>query len=124
MLLELLALLGQAVVAQGELGFGEVTTLVALNFEAAYRLPVVPARGRWMVYAGGGPSLNFSKLGFNPQDVTNDVDFGDRFDFDDLELDTGFNFMIGMQSRTGTFLELRSTAYSRPRIRFQVGRTF
>ena len=35
-----------------EFAFGEVTTLVALNFEAVYRLPITPRQSRWSVYVG------------------------------------------------------------------------
>jgi hypothetical protein len=103
-----------------EFGFGELTTLVGLNFEAVYRLPVVQRTSRWNVYAGGGPALNFSRESFEA-DADGDRD---RIDFSDLTLDVGFNFLIGIQSRDGMFLELKSTAYSIPTIRFEIGYNF
>jgi hypothetical protein len=101
-----------------ELGFGELTTLVAFNFEAVYRLPVVQRNSRWNIYAGGGPSLNFSKRTFEEETEE------DRFDFSDLDSDVGFSFLIGVQAREGMFLELKSTAYSIPTVRFEVGYNF
>lgn len=103
-----------------EIGFGELTTLVAVNFEGIYRLPVVQRTSRWNVYAGGGPALNFSRRSFEEEA---DEDRG-RIDFSDLDLDVGFNFLIGIQQREGLFLELKSTAYSLPTIRFEVGYNF
>lgn len=101
-----------------ELGFGELTTLVALNFEAAYRLPVLQRGSRWNVYVGGGPGLNFSRRSFEEETDR------DRFDFSDLDLDLGFNFLIGIANRQGLFMELKSTAYSIPSVRLGVGYNF
>jgi len=101
-----------------EIGFGELTTLVALNFEGVYRLPVVQRTSRWNIYAGGGPALNFSHRNFVEETDRGKIDFGD------LDLDVGFNFLIGIQQREGLFLELKSSAYSIPTIRFTVGYNF
>jgi hypothetical protein len=101
-----------------EIGFGELTTLVALNFEGVYRLPVVARTSRWNIYAGGGPALNFSHRNFVEETDRGKIDFGD------LDLDVGFNFLIGVQQREGLFLELKSTAYSLPTIRFAIGYNF
>ena len=103
-----------------EMGFGELTTFLGLNFEGVYRLPVVQRTSRWNVYAGGGPALNFSRESFEA-DATEDRN---PIDFSDLTLDVGFNFLIGIQSRDGMFLELKSTAYSIPTIRFEIGYNF
>lgn len=101
-----------------EIGFGELTTLVALNFEGVYRLPVNARTSRWNIYAGGGPALNFSHRNFVEETDRGKIDFGD------LDLDVGFNFLIGIQQREGMFLELKSSAYSLPTIRFIVGYNF
>ena len=101
-----------------EIGFGELTTLVALNFEGIYRLPVVSRASRWNIYAGGGPALNFSHRNFEQETDRGKIDFGD------LDLDVGFNFLLGIQQREGLFLELKSSAYSIPTIRFEVGYNF
>ena len=39
-----------------EAGLGNDLTLVALNFEFAYKFP---RRNDWQLYAGGGPAVNF-----------------------------------------------------------------
>lgn len=101
-----------------EIGFGELTTLLAFNFEGVYRLPVVARTSRWNIYAGGGPALNFSHRNFVEETDRGKIDFGD------LDLDVGFNFLIGIQQREGMFLELKSSAYSLPTIRFIVGYNF
>jgi hypothetical protein len=101
-----------------ELGFGELTTLVALNFEGVYRLPVVAKTSRWNIYAGGGPALNFSHRNFVEETDRGKIDFGD------LDLDVGFNFLIGLQTREGMFLEMKTSAYSLPTLRFAIGYNF
>ena len=103
-----------------ELGFGEITTLVAINLDVQYRLPVTQQNGKWGVFLGAGPGFNFSKQSFTEPGVPEE----DRFSFSDLNYDSGFNVVIGLQSRSGMFLELRSTAYSVPHIRFVIGYNF
>jgi hypothetical protein len=102
-----------------ELGFGELTSLIALNFEAVYRLPVIQRTSRWNVYAGGGPALNFSRRSFEEESSDRNP-----IDFSDLSLDVGFNFLLGLQNRDGMFLELKTSAYSIPTIRFEIGYNF
>lgn len=102
-----------------ELGFGELSTLIALNFDGAYRLPVSPSRGRWRMFMGGGPSLTFVSQGFEGEDD----DVG-RFDFNNFDLDVGLNIFLGIESRSGFFMELRSKAYAVPSVAFQVGYNF
>ena len=48
----------------------------------------------------------------------------DDFSFDDFDLEVGLNFFLGLQSRTGMFLELKVTAYAEPNLRFGVGYRF
>lgn len=104
-----------------ELGFGEVTDLVAFNFEGVYQLPVTSPQNRWTVFIGGGPALNFRKLGFSAEgDDTEEDDFS----FDDFEFEAGFNIVAGIQSRSGLFLEVKGTAYSSPNLRFIIGYNF
>jgi hypothetical protein len=102
-----------------ELGFGELTTLIATNFEGIYRLPVVQKTSRWNIYLGGGPALNFSRRSFEEE-----TDEHHPLDFSDLSLDVGFNFLLGLQSRDGMFLEMKTQAYSLPTIRFAFGYNF
>jgi hypothetical protein len=101
-----------------EIGFGELTTLLAFNFEGMYRLPVTSRASRWGMYAGGGPALNWSH-----RNLVEETDRG-KIDFGDMDLDVGFNFLLGIQAREGLFLELKSSAYSIPTIRFEIGYNF
>jgi hypothetical protein len=101
-----------------ELGFGELTTLVALNFEGVYRLPVTQRTSRWNIYAGGGPALAFSHRNFAEETDRGKIDFGD------LDSDIGFNFLIGVQTREGMFLEMKTSAYAIPTLRFEIGFNF
>ena len=101
-----------------ELGFGELTTFVGLNFEGVYRLPVTQRTSRWNIYAGGGPAVTFSHRNFAEETDRGKIDFGD------LDSDIGFNFLIGVQAREGLFLELKSSAYALPTIRFEIGYNF
>jgi len=101
-----------------DFGFGEVTKMIGLNFEGAYRLPVTSRRSRWNVFLGGGPALNFGRRSFE------DVESGQEIDFGDFELDVGLNLLLGVQTRSGFFMELRSTAWAAPHLRFHVGHTF
>jgi hypothetical protein len=103
-----------------ELGFGEVTDMIALNFEAVYRVPVTERGGRWSMFFGAGPAMNFVKLGFDREGE----DADDDFSFDDFDLEMGLNLLAGVQSRGGMFLELKATAYAQPSLRFVVGTTF
>jgi hypothetical protein len=91
-----------------ELGFGEVTTMVGINLEAIYRLPVSQRQARWSTYMGAGPSFNFLHQDFERDDGDNQIDFGD------FEYKTGFNLLMGLQLRRGTFFEIKTSIYSRP----------
>jgi len=102
-----------------EFGFGEVTTLVALNFEAVYRLPITERQSRWSVYIGAGPGFNFIDRDFE------EAQSGDRdINFDDFDFEGSFNLLAGVEFRNGMFLELKSTAYSRPQTRLLIGYSF
>jgi hypothetical protein len=101
-----------------ELGFGEVTDLIGLNFEGIYRVPVTARQSRWSFFLGAGPALNFVKLGFAVEDPDTQVNF------DDFDLEVGLNVLAGVQSRDGMFVELKATAYSGPHLQFRVGYNF
>jgi hypothetical protein len=88
-----------------EFAFGEVTDLIALNLEAVYRFSAASRRGNWTPYVGAGPALIFIHQNFQ---VGRQIDFG-NFDYE-----TGFNVLAGVQSRRGTFLELKTSLYSGP----------
>lgn len=88
-----------------EFAFGEVTDLVALNLEAVYRFSASSRRGAWTPYLGGGPSLTFIHQNFEK---------GRQIDFGNFDYETGLNILAGMQSRRGTFVELKTSLYSGP----------
>jgi hypothetical protein len=100
-----------------EFDFGEVTDLIALNLEGVYRFSEKRREGNWLPYVGLGPALIFIHQNFQ---VGRQIDFG-NFDYE-----TGFNILVGMQSRRGAFVELKSSLYSgpAPRLRLIVGYTF
>ena len=88
-----------------EFAFGEVTDLIALNLEGVYRFPRSAERSNWSPYVGAGPALTFIHQNFQ---AGRNIDFG-NFDFD-----AGFNILLGMQSRRGTFFEAKTSLWSRP----------
>jgi hypothetical protein len=100
-----------------EFAFGEVTDLIALNLEAVYRFSRSSERRDWSPYVGAGPALTFIHQNFQ---AGRNIDFG-NFDFD-----TGFNLLFGMQSRRGTFVEAKTSLWSRPApvLRLIVGYNF
>jgi hypothetical protein len=114
-----------------ELAFGELTTLIGLHFDVIYALPGL-ARSRWAPYVGAGPNFSFSHRGLEEDtdnlDVTDagvgDVDDGGRFDFDDYDWNTGFNFIVGARNPNGVFFELKSTAYGAANVRMLAGFEF
>jgi len=100
-----------------EFAFGEVTDLIALNFEAVYRLRNSERRGEWTPFMGAGPSMTFIHQNFEK---------GRQIDFGNFDYETGFNILAGMQSRRGTFVELKTSLWSQPAptLRMIVGYTF
>lgn len=100
-----------------EFAFGEVTDLISLNLEAIYRFSTASRVRNWTPYIGAGPALIFIHQNFQQG---RDIDFG-NFDYE-----TGFNVLVGTQSRKGTFVELKSSLYSgpAPKLRLIVGYTF
>jgi hypothetical protein len=97
-----------------EFAFGEVTDLIALNLEMAYRLPLTSRQGKWSAYAGAGPSLNFIHQSFNNGSGSRNISFG-NFDYE-----TGFNILTGLQFRRGTFVEVKTGLWSRPAPTFRM----
>jgi len=94
-----------------EFAFGEVTDLIALNFEAVYRLSAASRRGNWTPYVGAGPAMIFIHQNFES---------GRKIDFGNFDYETGFNILAGMQSRRGTFIELKTSLYSGPAPKFRL----
>lgn len=91
-----------------EFGFGEVTTLFALNLEAIYRLPLNSRTGRWSAYAGLGPGFNFLHQNFERKTGE------DRIDFGEFDGSVGLNILGGIQYRSGMFIELKTSLYASP----------
>jgi outer membrane protein W len=100
-----------------ELGFGEVTTLLALNLDGVYHI-TGQTRGKWSPFAGAGANLSVRHLGFEGQQD------GNRFDFGNWDWASGINFLVGMETAGGAFFELRATAHSNPHVRLLVGFNF
>jgi len=99
-----------------EFAFGELTDMVALNLEMAYRLPITFQQGRWSAYVGAGPGLNFVHQGVG----TRDISFG-NFDYE-----TSFNIFTGVRVRKGAFVEVKTALWapSVPTLRMIFGYTF
>lgn len=100
-----------------EFDFGEVTDLIALNFEPIYRFSGNYRKGDWTPYLGAGPSMIFIHQSYT---AGRDISFG-NFDYE-----TGFNVLAGVQSRKGTFVELKTSLWSgpAPKLRVIVGYNF
>jgi hypothetical protein len=103
-----------------EFAFGELTDLIALNLETTYRLPVTLRRSNWSPYFGAGPALTFLHQNLERPAGGRNIDFG-NFDFD-----LGFNVLAGVQSRKGTFFEVKTSLWARPAptLRLIMGYTF
>jgi hypothetical protein len=91
-----------------EFGVGDDLTLVALNFEFAYSIPL--RNKPWRVYLGGGPAANI-------------------YSFDDrhgggTDVEPGFNILIGVQHTKGLFAEFKIGTIDSPDIKFTVGYVF
>lgn len=88
-----------------EFAFGEVTDLIALNLEGVYKMRALSEGRDWSPYVGAGPALIFIHQSFQ---------HGRNIDFGNFDFDVGFNVLIGAQFRRGTFLEAKTSLYSRP----------
>ncbi|HEX3738989.1 MAG TPA: hypothetical protein VHV29_04615 [Terriglobales bacterium] len=100
-----------------EFDFGEVTDLIALNFEPIYRFSANYRKGDWTPYVGAGPAMIFIHQSFNG---------GRNISFGNFDYETGFNVLAGVQSRKGTFVELKTSLWSgpAPKLRLIVGYNF
>ena len=98
-----------------EFSWGEVTDMIGLNLDVAYRLPINGRLARWTTYVGGGPALNFVHQSFQTQPGQGrDIDFGN------FEFDTALNIMGGVEFRRGTFAEVRTGIYAGPAPTFRL----
>jgi hypothetical protein len=101
--------------------WGEITDMVALNLEAVYRMQTTTRNGSWAPYVGAGPSLNFIHQSFQTQ-----AGQGRNISFGNFDYETGFNILMGIQNRHGTFFEVKTSLYSEPApvLRLILGRNF
>ena len=83
-------------------GFGSELKLITLNFDATYRANL--DRQPWMVYAGGGPALNFYRWDNGARDTR-----------------VGVNMLGGLRHSSGLFTEFRVALRDGPDFRFTVG---
>ena len=90
-----------------EVGIGDNATLVALNVEFAYHIPI--EKQPFGLYIGGGPAANVFSI-----DAGSDNADGVR---------GGFNFFVGLEHTKGLFLELKVGAGDSPSVKFTVGYT-
>jgi hypothetical protein len=91
-----------------EVGVGNSVTLIALNGEFTYWVPL--RKNPWNVYLGGGPAANIFSYG----SVTNR----------NSAVRPGFNFLIGIAQRKGLFSEIKISAIDSPSFKFGIGYTF
>jgi hypothetical protein len=115
-----------------EFAFGEVTTLFGIDLDAVYTLPGVPRSIKWAPYVGAGPSFSFSHQGFETTETDTEVETAGgtvkidngRFDFSNFDWNNGFNFIVGFRNPSGTFFEMKSTAWGGANIRLLAGFEF
>jgi len=93
-----------------EIGVGDNRTLVGLNVEFAYWIPVPDTA--WRVYFPVGPAANI-------------ISFGDGHARDgDTRVEGGFNLGVGVQHAKGFFTEFKIGLIDSPDVRFSVGYVF
>lgn len=89
-----------------EIGIGNDLTLIALNFELAYKFPTSKP---WGVYAGGGPALNIFRVDEGPDRVNSEG---------------GFNLLVGIEHQKGLFGEIKAGAIDSPNFKITIGYAF
>jgi hypothetical protein len=102
-----------------QFGFGELTTMAAIDLDVLYTFPGATRRTRWAPYVGAGPTFAFRHRSLEGED-----DDGNRFDFGDSDDEIGVNFIVGMRNRNGTFFEMKATASGISDVRLLAGVTF
>jgi hypothetical protein len=88
-----------------EAGFGDNATVLAFNFEFAYRIDL--NKKPWWIYIGAGPAAVYS------HEDNGGSDFGG-----------GFNILVGVQHRKGLFAEIKVGTIDSPDFKFMVGYAF
>jgi hypothetical protein len=94
-----------------EVGLGDDVTLIAINPEFAYWLPVKSRE--WGAYVGGGPALNVYRFDDNRPGRGGQTD-----------VEPGVNVLFGLQHRKGFFTEVKVGAIDSPQFKFTVGFAF
>ena len=89
-----------------EVGVGNGETLVCVNLEFAYHVPL--HRQPWTLYFSAGPAAIISS-----PSRPNGSNVGG-----------GFNLLVGLQARQGFFTELKAGLIDSPEIKFTVGYAF
>ncbi len=89
-----------------EIGIGSESTLIGLNIEFAYWIPL--QNSQWDFYVGAGPAINIFTFHNGPARR-------------DSEVEAGFNFLLGLAHRDGFFGELNVGALDSPYLKFGVG---
>ena len=104
-----------------EFGWGEVTTMVSLNPEVVYRLPLTARTGAWTLYVGGGPGFNFTHESFKQTTGS-----GSSVSFHALHDDATLNILGGIQRRGGMFTEIKTSVYAQtaPVLSLMIGYRF
>jgi hypothetical protein len=89
-----------------EIGFGHDVTLLAMNLELVYYVPL--PHSSWSTYFGGGPAANFIHTE----------------DFNSHHVHGGFNILVGFQQADGLFVEMKVGENSSPGLKGTIGYTF
>lgn len=117
-----------------EMGFGEVTTSLALNFDFVFTLTEDQPQ-RWRPYFGFGPNFGFSNRSFAEEgeitvedpdapDGETETESTSRFDFSETDGEAGLNIIVGARRANGLFMEMRANAYGIGNIKLLVGFDF
>ena len=86
-----------------EIGVGNNATVVAINFELAYKFP---PRQEWHLYAAAGPALNIINANSN------------------TSAQGGFTIGVGVEHRDGLFVEVKAGAINSPSFKIGIGYRF
>jgi hypothetical protein len=86
-----------------EVGIGNNATVVAINFELAYKFP---PRRPWHLYAVAGPALNIVNTSHN------------------TSAQGGFTVGVGAEHRDGLFVEVKAGAINSPSFKIGIGYRF
>ena len=91
-----------------EIGLGDGLTLVAVNLEFAYWVPL--DRRAWRLYLGAGPAAIITSV--------------DTRNGRDGHVGGGFNLLVGLQHREGLFTELKVGMMDSPELKLTIGYSF